>query len=267
MALTFGGASSDRVEITAASSINDLNPFTIVMWVYPTSLVNNKKLCQKGLFATGGFFGWNLNGTGGNLETSVRRAGASTSYITNSTPLAITNKWYCVALTYNSAASAGQVHNMYIGDLTTIVSEATYGTATDGSGSTSAQAAGEKLYVGNFGSANQAFPGHIAFFGMWNRELSLGEVQDQQFQPHKTSGNVVFIHLGFNGTSTQPDWSGNGNAGTVTGASQSAHVPLGPPFGLSRHFPYTVAAAVPSLDSWYQLTGGPVRENHIVTSY
>jgi hypothetical protein len=49
--------------------------------------------------------------------------------------------------------------------------------------------------------------------------------------PRPIAGCVGFWHLGANGVGTQPDWSGNANAGTVTGATVSDHVPLGPWFG------------------------------------
>ena len=59
-----------------------------------------------------------------------------------------------------------------------------------------------------------------------NRRLSLGELKTQQFAPHPVSETVLFVPLGFNGTGTQADWSGNGNNCKVTGATQSADVPI-----------------------------------------
>ena len=39
--------------------------------------------------------------------------------------------------------------------------------------------------------------------------------------------------LGYNGTGTQPDWSGNANSCTVSGATLSNHAPIGAPFAFN----------------------------------
>ena len=52
----------------------------------------------------------------------------------------------------------------------------------------------------------------------------MAEIEAQRLYPQRTSGNVMFVLTGENGTSTQWDLSGNGNNGTVTGATPA----LGP---------------------------------------
>ena len=140
------------------------------------------------------------------------------------------NAWNYVAISYDE--SAGPL--LYFGNLTTIVAQPSYSAGpVVGSGATSSDAIGNLLIGARSFSqaAGSGFQGRIAFGGVWNRVLSLGEIKEQQFHPHVTSGCVLFSHLGYAGAvSTQPDWSGNGNAGTITGATQAAHVPLGLPF-------------------------------------
>ena len=92
------------------------------------------------------------------------------------------------------------------------------------------------------GTDSKAFPGSIALFGLLNRVASQQEIVSLQFNPRVVSGTKVFMPLGWNGTGTQPDLSGNGNSGTVTGATVAAHVPLRPLFGV--HTVVRVAAAV-----------------------
>ncbi len=226
-ALTFGAVNSDHVNISSAASIDNLTTFTWIEWVYPTTLTNALKLVQKGHNATGGFSLFQLNGTGGNIEMQVRRATTSSDYITSSTPLATTNAWAFVAGTSNTGTTP--VHHIYKGTATAKAVEATYGTTTDGSGAQSAEGASEPLDVANTAVINaNAFKGGIALFAEWNRVLSLGEIQAQQFAPHVTSGCVVFIWLGANGTGTQGDWSGHLNNGTVTGATVSNNSPIAP---------------------------------------
>ena len=223
MALTFGVTTSSRVNHGSATVLDNLDPFTVIMWMYPTTLTNGRRPYTKGAQNT-----FSIYGTAGDLSFERLRT-TSTIYTTNNTPLATLNKWYFVAFSFNSAGATGQIVNIYVGNLSTFAVEATYGTATDGSGSLNTDATAN-LIIGNRPVADSAFQGRIAWVGVWNRELTLGELRAQQFRPHKTSGCVLFTHYGFNGTGTQPDWSGSGNPGTVTDATVSSHVPLGYPF-------------------------------------
>ena len=61
--------------------------------------------------------------------------------------------------------------------------------------------------------------------------LSLAEITQHWMRSQNHANSKVLMHVGYNGTGTQADWSGHGNSGTVTGATVSAHVPLGPQFG------------------------------------
>jgi len=89
----------------------------------------------------------------------------------------------------------------------------------------------------------------------FDRALSLGEIRSLQFHPRVLSGCVLYSHYGFNGTGTQPDWSGKGNSGTVTGATVSNHVPLGSPFGFDDPLPYIVtpSSVVPLFEKHYRM--------------
>lgn len=229
MALTFGAATSDRVDCGSGASIDDLNPFTWLFWCYATNNTANRALGSKESGSNSKRL--RLSGTGGsagNLRVEVVRATTNTDYITNDTPLGTLNTWKCVAITFDSAASAGQIVNIYSGTRSVVLAESTYGTATDGSGTPSSEAAGS-FYIGNRAGLASSFQGRIAVCMIWNRALTLAELIEQQFRPHKTSGCVMFTRVGYNGTGTQPDWSGNGNAGTVTGATLTPDdVPLGP---------------------------------------
>jgi hypothetical protein len=84
----------------------------------------------------------------------------------------------------------------------------------------------------------------IAFFGVWSKSMSLGEVQSQQFRPHNSESCVQFSLPGLHGTGAIPDLSGRGNNATVSGLALAAGVPvqLFPP--APTWMPYVVAAAV-----------------------
>src|ERR671930_1245363 len=248
MALTFGAATTDRVQIAAATSIDDRDPFTYALWLYPTTLTAQRRIFQKGVNGTGGYQLMYVNSSSGDVLFQVRRGGLNgptqTNYITATGVLA-TNAWHFIAVSYSSAASP--TTHIYKGTLTAAAAEVSYVTNTDGSGTpVDAQGANEPLAIGNRGAnITTAFQGRIAWFGMWNVALSAGEIAQLQFNPHVISGDVVNMRLGFHETGTepsQPDWSGNANAGSVTGATVGDHVPLGFPFGFQAGLPYVVAA-------------------------
>ena len=117
MALTFGGATSDRINCGNGSTVNNLDPFTVLMWVRPTTLTNGRVIWQKGRLAG---FGkqLQLTGTSGNIQIRVSRAANATplSYSTTDTPLAL-NTWAFVAVTFNSAGTAGLQGQIYAGTL------------------------------------------------------------------------------------------------------------------------------------------------------
>ena len=239
MALTFGAATSDRVDHGSAAALDNLTKFTYLLWLFPTTLTNLRMFLSKDDGAAANIY-FGLSGTGGNIEFQVDWSTSAGFVRSSSTPLATTSKWYCVVATYDSLAA--QQNHMYVGDLVTALSEPTYSNNTNGSGSQSDDSA-RSLVIGNDGTT-LALQGRIAFAGVWNRAMSLAELQSQQFRPRVSSGSLLFTHYGFNGTDTQPDWSGNGNAGTVTGATVADHVPLSPFFGFDLGYgAFAVAAA------------------------
>lgn len=256
MSLTFGGATSDRVVVTAAASIDTLTAWTWYTWVNPTTITAGRKIMQK-LDSSSPFGGRDIRVVASNfIRVDVTRATTSTQYISNSNALS-TNKWWFIAVTYDAAAAAGEVVNIYVGDLATLATESTYGTTTNGSGATTSDALGN-LRIGNSTSGVQAWQGAIGLSGHFDRVMTLAEIQSHQFQPRVASGCVGFWNLGDNGTGTQPDYSGNGNAGTVTGASQSNNPPLRRPWGRRavRGMPTTINAyTLTASGGSYTLTG------------
>ncbi len=240
MSLTFGALTSDRVNLGSGTSIDNLNPFTWFMWIKPTTITANRVLCCKGLTGTNQKF-LNISDASGNLSVTVART-SNTVYTSNSGPLSAAGTWYCVAVVFDSTAGAGNLIHIYTGTLTSILAEVTYGTKTAGSGSVTADAS-SNFFWGNRSNFDAALQGDFAIGMIFNRALSLGELKEQQFNPTSVSGCVAYNILGWNGTGSQPDWSGNGNPGTVIGATTSTHVPLGSPFGHALAWPGSFTAA------------------------
>lgn len=241
MSLSFGANSTDRLDISQASSINLFSVFTYIVWVNTSTITINRTILSRRT-TSGGTVQVEFTNGSGDITLRVRRVTSAAVYSSNNTPIS-TNAWKFIACTWDINASASNLGHIYIGDLSTIATEVTYGSQSDGSGAADTQ--NGNFFVGNNNAQTTVYQGKIAFLGVWNRVLTLGEVIDQQFHRHVTSGCVEFMELGFNGTGTQPDWSGNGNPSiALTGATVSAHVPLGPLFGFDAIQGFAAAATV-----------------------
>jgi hypothetical protein len=229
MSLLFGGATSHRSDHGSPAIADDLAAFTYLLAVYPTSLVDARTFLSKSTSGTSGQR-FRLVTTSGDLAIVCTRATTNLSYTSNSAPLAAVNAWYWVAATVDINGSAGDLARIYAAPFGASLAQVTYALQTDGSGAQSANAAGT-IIVGNDAGNARSFPGRIALAMAWSRRLSLGELITQQSRPFASSGCFLYTHLGWNGTGSQVDYSGQKNHGTVTGATAAAHAPIRPPFG------------------------------------
>lgn len=217
MALTFGGATSDRVAVTAAAGINNLAAITIIAWVNITTLTNLRMIASKDNGSAAAIF-FALNGTGGNVQLQVART-VNAYASRNDTPLSATSVWKCIAGVW----ALGSIPVIYVGSLATALVDGTYSTQTAGSGTQADDSAYNFLWAND--GTTLALQGRIAHAAVFGATLSLADCQSWQRRPRKTVGaNVAkFFHrLGNEGTGTQQDYSGNSNTGAVTGATQSA---------------------------------------------
>ena len=228
MALNF--ASTDRVDHSADSGMDDLLVNSMVAWFRYSSWINYASLLNKepsGLNRSR----WELGGTTGNLLLTFSGDAGANTVSTNTTgaPLSSADTWYYAAFTVDKGGAAGDKVRIYIGDLTTPAAVEAINANQDNAISSVANTVG--LRIGNSAPLSGPFPGDIAILGFWaNVRLSLEEIRAQQFSmfPSVNLSNLrQFCHYGWNGVGSQVDWSGNRNNGTVTGATLANHVPLG----------------------------------------
>lgn len=236
MALTFGAATSDRVSASLAAAATDLQALTMWAIVYPTTIAANRHLIDTNATDTGtatGFRSFSVRSTGQlNYEGDMDLVDVAARSSNDASNTLAVNKWWFVAATISSAF----VPKLYLADLSILnpVAECTYATQTTGLTATVTDSGGF-IKVGNRINNTGAFQGRIAVAGYENAELSLGQLKQLAYWPRRLASNVYYAHCGYNGTTNVPDWSGNGQTGTITGATVSAHVPLGPFFGLDRY--------------------------------
>lgn len=255
MSLKFGALLSDRVATTAVGTVaKNLMPFTIVAWVYPTTLSNGR-----GIFAS------MASGSAGGRQWSVRATGAlrivvdmtTTDVLLTSAAILTTNAWWFVATTVN----ASFVPAIYYGTPSAPVILSDTGTA--GVGSPVAEVTPE-LRVGNQDINTVAWQGDIWLIGYWARALSILELEGIRNWGRSVSltpatllmvpGCVYFAVLDGN-VAPQIDWTGVNGTGTVTGATTS-NFPKPPTEGFrwtrrkQLWIPVVEAAGQPAMRRW-----------------
>ena len=218
MSLVFGGAASDRVVVAADTTIDNLTAFSILMWVYVTTDTNGRRFFQKNTIECALDF---VNAEDVFFNVGRATTDATASSAGNQFTL---NAWNCLGFTYDESNGT----QIFRGTLSSLMNEVSYrGTPAVGSGATDANTS--DLYIANSGTT-AALQGRVARFMMFDARLTLAQLRRHQFIPEGGANCVVWHELGFNGTSTQQDHSGNGNTGTVTGATYVAHPRLTWPF-------------------------------------
>lgn len=225
MALLFGGAADARVTIAADTTLNSLDTFTYLAWIYPTASTLVGGIITKGTGGGSNRRSFELaSGSGAAADSLLATVDLSvTDAVSNSAASQIAqNTWQCVAMSFDVASPT---IDLYHGTLTSPAAEVTYNTETTGSGTTSSNASDDQ-YIGVFGAGTSgSVAQRIGPVAIFNRVLTLAEIRRWQFNPFPFSGCVLMMHLGYDGTGTQRDLSGNGNTGTVTTATVAPHVP------------------------------------------
>lgn len=251
-----GSAGTQRVTSGPHATINNIAAGTYLLWFKPSSIPGLRRLVVK---SNGRILA--INDASGNFRGFVNRATTSTNYITNTNP-AVSGEWNCVMMTWDLAAGAGELVNVYRGSLTAAMTECGYGSQTDGTGVAGDDSANPLSIAGD--GTNSGLPGDYAIYAVFNRVLTRAEGVNWQFQPRMMSGCVDFKHL--YGTGTQPDWSGTGNAGTVASMTEAAHVPLGPAFAADDYLDRYVAAAGPTFNPAWNASANTVYQPGVMAA-
>lgn len=243
MAIDF--ASSSGLYI-ADSSLDNLNDFSWLMWIYTDSTSTASQVyCMKddpdlGRRALERKFG-DVDDFEAILFRSGSNALASTTGVNKPT-----NTWFFVAVTFSESEAGGP--KIYTGDLNTLATEASYSSRTNGTGLLTDDSA-NGLCIGALRQDTPSFAssmfGKMGTFQAFNTALSLNQIRSFQFLPRAHANSILLYQLGNSGTTTQVDHSGNGLNGTYNGTCTVAdHVPLRPPFAMTGEFPFPVSSVV-----------------------
>lgn len=139
--------------------------------------------------------------------------------------LTLANGWHHVLVVYDGTSSSN-VPTIYVDGVSQTVNTITGASGTIDTANT------DNFYIGNRGADDRTFDGRIAELAIWN-SINLGSADAVMLA---RGGNPLHIakvrtsltyYAPLYGASTEPDYSGNHKAGTVTTATVGAHAPVG----------------------------------------
>jgi hypothetical protein len=245
MGLRFGAATSDRVVFTALPV--QIDPISIIVVVRLTTLTDTRRFISKNNAGTGVGLRWLISGSSGETQIRVSRATTSLSYITNTAPAAQLGRLLTIGMSFDSAATAGALCQVWSRYDDRKMAAATFGTATDGSGAISDTSA-EIWHFANAPANNLAMQGDGHRMAIYNRVLGLDEWTRAANDPTSVRGLTFLAHPGMDGGAYVAEEIGRQH-GTVTGAVLCPAEPLVVPPALPWEFDVEEQAAAPAASS------------------
>jgi hypothetical protein len=217
MALLFD-ADGEKVNHGSASDIDSIAVGTVLYILRPSVVNASHHIFRKGI-AT---FSRLIIDSAGHIEFGKHRTTTNLLIVTSSTP-ATANVWQAIAASWNLSGANGNQH-LYHANLGSAITEQAYTTQQVGSG-THDDSASDWNVGCRLDTGAAAFRGEIARQQVWDRQLSLSEINTAVYE--YLSGSLMHSEYGYNGVGTQVDYSGKGHAGTVTGATEAtSHAPV-----------------------------------------
>ena len=215
MSRSFDGV-DDLINCQSDSSLDQLDAVTVVLWM---NLISEGSLDVGRLVAKrtiGGDDGWwnvTINGSG----ADSRRIELGADFVTvdlvrrSNDDIFSFNVWERVFVTWDGSGTAANIHIYVNGN------EVTYAITTDGTGGREDDST-QNLYLGNDGNAGRTTDGKLAHIQLWNRVLQLNEMNQASRFPGSIRRELRGYWPLFGQASPEPDLSGNGNNGAITGA-------------------------------------------------
>jgi len=243
MAIRFLVGTTSKVDHGSLGSF-DPAALTICAWVYFDNVANAFAAIATKWTVTQTGIQFNRKGTAGTVLIAKRTYATSENSV-ESPAGTLTVGWNFCAFTNIDATPTLSV---YRGTLSSLARDVSATRTLGGSGGPVSVA----TQVLNVGATNVGLDGpaaRIANIGVFNRVLSLQEIQAWQLQPQVMAGCLLFCRYGHTKAVRQIDWSGNNNHGTVTGAL----VGTDPPFYVNHAVKLQKrlgALAPPPLQPW-----------------
>ncbi len=214
------GASSDsRVNFGSGAYVANQSAFSLIVWFISSSNSGGNNFAN--MFSNGGSFPASHTlqlKTTGAVNLFYRDDASNTINITSSTGFD-DGKWHCLF----QVKRAANDHEWFIDWVSQGTSSTSIGTLT-----------ATELYFGGLNNNQMPAGARMARAMLWRRALTTNEAKTAAYRGMGHAGGasgVLWAELGF--PTTEPDWSGSGNASTSIGAQSTigdGFPPVGPPF-------------------------------------
>lgn len=203
--------------------LRESDPLTIAAWI------NYRSVGEGGLGSivtrmVAGASGIDFSMTGTNTLNFIV-IGTTSLTVKASNSIISPGVWAYIAVTWDGSTTATNV-KIYVNAL-----ETTYATLTNGVAI--ADNATSLIRIGNRNNTARTFDGSISHVQIFNRVLSREEIRRLMFLPGSIRDGLV-IYCPLYGGDPEPDLSGNGYNGTVTGALVGSDPPIGRGARLAR---------------------------------
>lgn len=213
--LLFDGVNDD-VGWASATDLDNLDPFTYWGWFYPLDVSAVIQAAWGKSNTSGGgmiLYANASTGTAGQSRIRVAFATSPLSYV-SAANFVVQDEWNFLVWQMDTGRAANDRANLYRGDLDTIPTSSAP-TTQDNSGARTSDAA-ETLFVGKRNN-NDQFDGRIDLCGCIGSYLSAGQIRRLWGKSRPQAKPLLVSRLGYYGTGSQVDWSGNQRVGTLTG--------------------------------------------------
>lgn len=243
--LTFDG-SNDRVVVSDANSIDLSSKGTIELWIYINNYSDWAGLVHKGERSDFNDETYSLQFYGGSGSYSNKNLAFAVtdvygySYFQASSTVIEKNKWYHVALTWNTASNKRWLRLYINGNLDKEMT--LYYPVSTSNGD---------LFIGSQYNNGYPFDGKIDNVRIWNRSFSTSIIRKLMYDQYDlTSSNLkLYMKLDESSGSTANDETANNNDGTLTSMSSSAWTTSDCPY--AHHFLGTSSSNWNSNSNWF----------------
>lgn len=224
-ALSSAGNLTDNVNVGAGTIFANIcaNGATFLFWLLASDTANAvRDMFGKSL--TSGGYEMFKRGVDGTIVRFTRYRTSGQVNIETASGGLVANEWAFWAVTVQDGVTANDA--IYKGTVARAAANVTSGTPTE-TGTAPASDAAISLRLMSTVTPSSSWPGKLAPFGLFNRVLSLSEIQAWQFSaldepyPAVMGGCVGLWYPGNDGPNKVIDYSGYHNDGTITGATIS----------------------------------------------
>lgn len=221
MALNFDGT-NDKVDFGDIAAIDGAT-LSISVWYFCGATSQLGVLWAKQAVPGGSANDLSLHQSSSAGNTAGSRLtwlmGTSAPRITSDNDVFTINNWYHVAMTYNGGNAAADRAKLYLNGAS-IAATITGTLPTTITGTTAA------VTLGTAADNTRDLTGRLGLLKVWDAELTAAEIAQEynSYRPVKTSSPIQWSPLD-DGTSAK-DYSGQGNHGTITDATQISGPPV-----------------------------------------